>query len=93
MYLDCKVKIPETQGKITVKTIRETPYVYLETGRKYIKEKKYNTPKRTCIGKQLILNGKNEKANRYLRESVVAIRHALASMSVAVFEVTTSHCE
>lgn len=54
MYLDCKVRIPETQGKITVKTIRETPYVYLETGRKYIKEKKYNTPKRTCIGKQLI---------------------------------------
>ena len=38
----------------------------------------------------VILNGKNEKANRYLRESVVAIRHALASMSDAVFEITTS---
>ena len=27
MYLDCKVRIPETQGKITVKTIRQVSAV------------------------------------------------------------------
>lgn len=52
MYLNCKVKIPETNGKITVKTISGTPYVYYEYGRTYLKDKKYNTPKRTCIGKR-----------------------------------------
>lgn len=52
MYLDCRVKIPTEGGKITVKTIGGTPYVYLETGREYNRDKKYNTPKRTCIGKR-----------------------------------------
>lgn len=51
MYLDCKVKIPNEGKKITVKTINGTPYVYLEIGRTYLKDKQYNTPKRTCIGK------------------------------------------
>lgn len=53
MYLDCKVKIPEPRNKITVKTINGTPYVYFETGRTYKKEKQFNDPKRTCIGKQI----------------------------------------
>lgn len=52
MYLNCKVKIPETDGKISVKTISGTPYVYYEYARIYNKEKKYNEPKRTCIGKR-----------------------------------------
>ena len=52
MYLDCRVKIPTESGKITVKTINATPYVYYEYGRVYKKEKQYNTPKRTCIGKR-----------------------------------------
>lgn len=52
MYLGCKVKIPNEGKKITVKTISGTSYVYFETGRTYSKEKKYNTPKRTCIGKR-----------------------------------------
>ena len=52
MYLDCRVKIPTEGGKITVKTINATSYVYFETGRVYDKEKKYNSPKRTCIGKR-----------------------------------------
>ena len=52
MYLDCRVKIPTEGGKITVKTINATPYVYYEYGRVYDKNKKYNTPKRTCIGKR-----------------------------------------
>lgn len=51
MYLGCTVKIPDTAGNITVKTINGVPYVYYEYARVYLKDKKYNTPKRTCIGK------------------------------------------
>lgn len=53
MYLDCKVEIPKADGKITKKTIKGTTYIYYEYARVYVKEKKYNTPKRTCIGKQV----------------------------------------
>ena len=52
MYLGCRVKIPRDGGNITVKTISGTPYVYIERGRAYSKEKKYSIPKRTCIGKR-----------------------------------------
>ena len=52
MYLGCRVKIPRDSGNITVKTINGTPYVYIERGRTYSKEKKYSIPKRTCIGKR-----------------------------------------
>ena len=52
MYLNCRIKIPDTGGKITIKLVNGTSYVYLEQGRTYVKEKKYNVPKRTCIGKQ-----------------------------------------
>ena len=52
MYLGCRVKIPRDGGNITVKTINGTPYVYIERGRSYSKEKKYSIPKRTCIGKR-----------------------------------------
>lgn len=51
MYLGCTVKIPDTAGNTTVKTINGIPYVYYEYARVYDKKKKYNTPKRTCIGK------------------------------------------
>lgn len=51
MYLGCTVKIPDTAGNTTVKTINGVPYVYYEYARVYLKDKKYNTPKRTCIGK------------------------------------------
>ncbi len=51
MYLGCTVKIPDTAGNTTIKTINGVPYVYYEYGRVYDKAKKYNTPKRTCIGK------------------------------------------
>lgn len=53
MYLDCQVKIPEADGKITKKTIKGTTYIYYEYARVYLKEKKYNTPKRICVGKQV----------------------------------------
>ena len=38
----------------------------------------------------MILNGRNEKANRYLREAALEIRHALSDLSDALFEITTS---
>lgn len=53
MYLDCKVKIPDAGGKISKKTISGTTYIYYEYARVYLKEKKYNTPKRICVGKQI----------------------------------------
>ena len=52
MYLNCRIRIPDAGGNISIKTISGTPYVYLERGRTYNKEKKYNVPNRTCIGKQ-----------------------------------------
>ena len=38
----------------------------------------------------MILNGKNEKANRYLRAAALEIRHALSDLSDALFEITTT---
>ena len=38
----------------------------------------------------VILNGRNEKANIYLREAKFAICCALSSMSDAMFEIATS---
>ena len=34
----------------------------------------------------MILNGKNEKANRYLREAATEIRHARSDLSDAAFQ-------
>lgn len=51
MYLDFLVKIPDVEGKITVKKKGDSKYVYYEIGREYNKEKKYNVPQRVCIGK------------------------------------------
>ena len=42
------------------------------------------------VPETMILNGKNEKANRYLREAALEIRHALSDLSDALFEITTS---
>lgn len=41
----------------------------------------------------MLLNGKNEKANRYLRGAALEIRHALSDLSDALFEITTSPLE
>ncbi|MBR0455743.1 MAG: transposase [Firmicutes bacterium] len=64
MYLNCRIRIPDAGGNISIKTISGTPYVYLERGRTYNKEKKYNVPNRTCIGKQ----DKEQKAFMYPNE-------------------------
>lgn len=53
MYLDCQVKIPKADGKISKKLIKGTTYIYYEYARVYLKDKKYNTPKRICVGKQV----------------------------------------
>ena len=52
MYLNCRIKMPKTDGKISIKKINGTSYVYFETSRTYIKDKQYNSAKRTCIGKR-----------------------------------------
>ncbi len=51
MYFNFKVKIPETQGKITRKKIKDVIYINYEYDRVYLPEKKYTIPKRTTIGK------------------------------------------
>ena len=38
----------------------------------------------------MVLNGRNEKANRYLREAALEIRYALSDLSNALFELSTS---
>lgn len=38
----------------------------------------------------MILNGKNEKANRYLKAAAEALRHALSDLSDAEFDIFTS---
>ena len=61
--------------------------------RKYIasenkKQKKVDASFLKCA--TLYSQGKNEKANRYLREAALEIRHALSDLSDALFELTTS---
>ena len=52
MYLNCRVRMPDTGGKLSVKTINGVPYVYYEYARVYNKKKRYTEPKRTCVGKR-----------------------------------------
>lgn len=53
MYLDCQVKITEADGKISKKLVKGTTHIYYEYARVYLKDKKYNTPKRICVGKRV----------------------------------------
>lgn len=53
MYLNLTVPMPSETKKLSVKRIKNTPYIYYETGRTYDAKKKYNEPKRVCIGKAL----------------------------------------
>lgn len=46
MKMDCIVEIPKVKGKI----VCQKGYVYFEYGREYKPDKKYNIPKRSCIG-------------------------------------------
>lgn len=51
MYLDYKVKIPDSASGITRKTIKGVTYIYYSYGRKYDPNKKYTVPINTTIGK------------------------------------------
>lgn len=52
MYYDFRVRIPDISGKIYLKKIKESTYINYEYDRVYKKEKGYNIPKRTTIGKR-----------------------------------------
>lgn len=47
-------------------------------------------PKIFSLLDMMVTNGKNEKANRYLKEAAAEIRHALSDLSDAEFDITTS---
>lgn len=51
MYLDYKVKIPDSTSGISRKTIKGVTYIYYSYGRKYDTSKKYTVPINTTIGK------------------------------------------
>lgn len=51
MYLNYKVKIPDSTSGITRKTIKGVTYIYYAYGRKYDPNKKYTVPINTTIGK------------------------------------------
>lgn len=53
MYMDCKVKIPNSDKGITRKRIKSITYIYYSYGRKYNPDKKYTVPKCTSIGKMV----------------------------------------
>ena len=44
----------------------------------------------TDLLENIAANGRNEKANRYIRNAVEALRHALSDLSDADFETSTS---
>ena len=52
MYLNMTIEKPKEAGKLTTKKIKGTPYIYYEIGRTYDAKKKYNSPKRVCVGKE-----------------------------------------
>ena len=51
MYLDYKVKIPDSTSGISRKTIKGVTYIYYSYGRRYDPGKKYTVPINTTIGK------------------------------------------
>lgn len=38
----------------------------------------------------MVMNGRCESGNRYLREAAIEIRHALSDLSDALFQISTS---
>lgn len=51
MYLECKVKIPDSDKGISRKKIKSITYIYYSYGYKYDPDKQYTVPKCTSIGK------------------------------------------
>ncbi|MCF0195598.1 MAG: transposase, partial [Bacteroidaceae bacterium] len=48
---DLRIDIPNVPGLITKKIVRGTTYMYYEYERTYLKDRKYTSVKRACIGK------------------------------------------
>lgn len=63
MYFNFTVDIPESNGKIIYKQVKDTVYVHYEYDRIYIKEKQYTNVKRTTIGKVCKTNSKKMYPN------------------------------
>ena len=51
MYLDYTVEVPDVEGKIVRRTIKDTTYVYYEYDRTYDPKKRYTNVSRVTIGK------------------------------------------
>ena len=51
LYLDYAVKIPDVEGKIIRRTVKNTTYVYYEYDRTYDRKKQYTNVSRVTIGK------------------------------------------
>ncbi|MCR5106747.1 MAG: hypothetical protein K6B28_01145 [Lachnospiraceae bacterium] len=47
----------------------------------------------TDLLENIMNNGKNAKANRYIKNAIVELRHALSDLSDADFETSTSSDE
>jgi len=52
MHKKYTVDIPQAPGKITAKKLSAGTYIYYEYSREYDRQKKFNIPRRACIGKQ-----------------------------------------
>jgi len=72
------VDIPQAPGKITRKKLSAGTYIYYEYAREYDKQKKFNIPRRACIGKQDPSDGTrmlpNEKFHDFF-PSETAVEH------------------
>ena len=51
LYLDYTVRIPDAEGKIIRRTVKNTTYVYYEYDRTYDPKKQYTNVSRVTIGK------------------------------------------
>ena len=67
MYLDIRIPLPVHPGKVTRHRVRDVTYVNYVYARVYDKERRFNIPRRACIGK-LDSNGMlipNENYHKY----------------------------
>ena len=75
MYYDFTVPVPQTKGKITIKTKGAASYVQFQYGQTYKGEKQYVIPQRSIIGKLLpgdkSLMYPNEKYQEFFPSAVM----------------------
>lgn len=92
MYLDVVTKVPDMPGKIFLRTVSGTVYVYYQYGQKYDRKRRFSIPCRTTIGK-LNQDGMlvpNENFHKYITgenlpgEKPRAIRSSCLRMGVHI---------